>query len=195
MPHLPGFCRASDSIRLPAATREAVHCLLRDQSRIPLCGRGRSLRQPAERFLAAARRCRPHAPPARARRPVGAARARLRPDECRLPHDDGQFGPSPERLRGVSRATRTDRARAAAPHHRFRRQGGLRGSVQRAARPGPARAAARGHDPLRTPLDIPGERRGALRGAPALVPRARGTQQRSVTFSSLSAHHPRGFPL
>jgi double-stranded uracil-DNA glycosylase len=39
---------------------------------------------------------------------------------------------------------------------------------------GPTRTAARGDDPLRLTLDIPGERRGALRGTPALVPRARG---------------------
>jgi len=176
MVHLPGFCRASDSIRLPAATREAVHCLLRNQSGISLRGCARPLRQSAERFLAPARRCRAHAAPAWARGPVGAARARLRPDECRLPHDEGQFGSSPERFRRVGRATRADRARAAAPHNRFRRQGRLRGSVQRAARPGPAGTAARGHNPLRPALDIPGERRGALRGTPAVVPRARRNQ-------------------
>ena len=50
----------------------ARHRLLRDQSGLPLGGRGRSLRQPAERLLAAAPRRRLHAETARSGRPAQA---------------------------------------------------------------------------------------------------------------------------
>ena len=91
--------------------------------RIPLRGRGRPLRQLAERFwrLLADARLTPRL---------------LGPDDqwelLKLGYGltnaayrttKGQLGSSPRRLHGVSRATRTDRSRAAARHDRFRRQG------------------------------------------------------------------------
>ena len=112
-----------------------------------------------------------HAAALRPVRAVRAARARLRRHERRLP-DDARLGrPAARRLRrgpARRRSRRSFEPRAIA----FVGKEAYRGALRRAPRARAAAADARLDRSLRPALDLAGERRGPVRGAAPLVPRA-----------------------
>ena len=128
----------------PTSSRRGFARARGDQPGPRLRGRGRALREPAQRLLAAAPRVRPHpreSRPAEQRELLG-SRDR---DHQRRPADDARLGRPPiGRLRGLRGAARAARPRAAARRAGVRRQGGVPRRVRRAT--GPRRPGAQARD-------------------------------------------------
>ena len=132
--------------------------------------RGRALREPAQRLLAAAPRRRLHAA---ALRPAGAVRAaRARLSASRTPPTARRRARATCGAATSTRPARGDRARARPRAIAFVGKEAYRGALRRAARARPADPHARHDRALRPAVDLARERRRPVRRAAALVPRA-----------------------